>query len=143
MSEQLEKQLISVFTAAWGEAAPALLGRPSTLATLSSREVTSNGLESAIAGAAEWPSAFVAACTGGLTGIVVCLFKHEDGEQIESMLQSVAQGGAAPSKLVLINAALSGTATRLSASSPQPIAFGEITYLDLNADQSRLAALIG
>ena len=35
MSEPLEKQLISVFTTAWGEAAPALLGRPSTLATLS------------------------------------------------------------------------------------------------------------
>src|SRR5438309_593921 len=137
MSEPLEKQLISVFTTAWGEAAPALLGCPSTLATLSSREVTGDGLEAAIAGAAEWPSAFVAACTGALPGIVVCLFKHEDSQQLESMLQSATPGGAASSKLALINAALSGTATRLSAISPQPIAFGEATYLDLVADQSR------
>src|SRR4051812_15580007 len=112
MSEQLEKQPISVFTTAWGEVAPALLGRPSTLATLSSREVTGGGLESAIAGAAEWPSAFVASCTGALPGAVVCLFKYEDREQIESMLQSATSGGAASNQMALINAALSGTAMR-------------------------------
>jgi len=143
MSEQLEKQLISVFTTAWGEVAPALLGRPSTLATLSSREVTGEGLESAVAGAAEWPSAFVADCIGALSGSVVCLFKHEDREQIESMLQSVAPGGAATNKLALINAALSAAAMRFSATSSQRTTFGEATFLDLSADQSRLAALIG
>jgi len=143
MSEQIEKQLISVFTTAWGEAAPALLGRPSTVATLSSREVTGDGLESAVAGAAEWPAAFVASCTGALSGVMVCLFRYEDSQQMEGMLQAGASSAGAASNLTLINAALSSTATRLSAISPEPIAFSEATYLDLSADQSRLAVLIG
>ena len=143
MSESLEKQLITAFMSAWSEAAPSLLGRPSTLAALSSREVTGDGVGSAVAGAAEWPSAFAVTCTGALSGVLTCLFRPEDSQMLQSMLPASTQGGTLSSQIALIHATLTSTATQLSASAPQPITFGEVAHLDLSNNPLRLAAMVG
>jgi flagellar motor switch protein FliN len=143
MSEPLAKQLTADFIAAWGEAAPELLGRPSTLALLSEREVTGESVSSALSNAAAWSAGFAAPCTGGLPGVVVCLLKAEDSQTIDRLAQQIDERGPVPSGLALTGATLAGAARRLTATAPAPITFGGVIHLDLRAGQSSLAEVVG
>jgi flagellar motor switch protein FliN len=136
----MEKKLVNAFAEAWGEAAPALLGRPSELGLLTLREVKSDDLEPALAVAVTWSSAFAAACSGAMPGVFVCLFKGEDSDEIEKLAKKETDGRPKPGGRAVVTAALQGVAARLGADAP---VFAEITWLDLAADVSRLARVAG
>ncbi|HWQ35099.1 MAG TPA: FliM/FliN family flagellar motor switch protein [Blastocatellia bacterium] len=140
MSDSMEKKLVNAFAEAWGEAAPALLGRPSELGLLALREVRSEDMESALAVAVTWSSAFAAACSGAMPGVFVCLFKGEDSDEIEKLAKRETDGRPKPGGRAVVTAALQGVAARLGADAP---VFAEITWLDLAADVSRLARVAG
>jgi flagellar motor switch protein FliN len=143
MSDAPEKKLIAAFTEAWGEAAPALLGDSSSLGLLSLREVQGEDLASALAVAVTWSAGFTSAGAGALPGVVVCLFKSEDCEEIERRAQQAAppaDGKARPGSRALVAAALAATSVRLGAGAG---GFGAVEELDLSADEGKLASVLG
>ncbi|HKX33098.1 MAG TPA: hypothetical protein VJ302_35795, partial [Blastocatellia bacterium] len=143
MSDSTEKQLIMAFCDAWGEAAPSLLGRPSSLGLLALREVSGEGLGSALAVAATWSSGFISNCSGSLPGVTICLFKSDDSDSVERLIKQPGDGALKPGVRALISATLSNAAARFSKTAPAPLTFGEITHLDLSGQESRLATIVG
>jgi len=144
MSDSLEKQLISAFSTAWNSAAPSLLGDSSTLSLLALRDVSDEGVAGALAVAATWSSAFAAACNGKIGGVIICLFKNEDEVKIEGLIKGATDGAPKSSVRALVNATLAGVKPQMaSAPEPAPVDFGAVTYIDLTADESRLAAIVG
>lgn len=144
MSDSLEKKLISSFAEAWGATAPALLGDATALGLLALREVKGDEVKSALAVAVTWSSAFAADVRGGLPGVIVCLFKGEDCEELERRAKQKAQppadGKPRPGSRVLVSAVLAGAAGRLGEAG---VSFDAVQFLDLSVDESKLAAVIG
>src|ERR1043165_3217059 len=103
MSELLEKKLISAFAAGWTNSASGLLGRDSTLSLLALREVTGDAGAGALAVASRWSAA-----------VIVCLFKEEENEEIDRLVQSLPDGSPKPGARAMINAVLASTASSLS-----------------------------
>ncbi|MBI1761164.1 MAG: hypothetical protein HYR56_06975, partial [Acidobacteria bacterium] len=85
MADTIEKQFITAFSESWSDIAPAKLGCDSTLGLLALREVSGEGVEAALAVAATWSWGFFIECSGALPGVAVCLFKSEDGTQLEKL----------------------------------------------------------
>lgn len=139
--DQLEKQLVSTFAESWDAIAPALLGRSSTLKLLALREVSGDGMASALAVATTWSSAFAVTCASPLSGLVICLFKSEEADQIERLVKLEADGSPKPGCRALVNQALGQTADTLDGAGAAT--FGAATYIDLAIDESRLAAIAG
>lgn len=142
MAEGTEKRLITAFCEAWSETTPTLLGKDATLDLLSLREKSGDGLSGALAVAATWSSGFIANCSSGLPGMVICLFKSEDGEVVERLVKSNPDGQPKPGGRSLVAAALSGAASKF-AGEGQPLAFSEVTHLDLSNQEARLASIVG
>jgi len=144
MSDSLEKQLISAFSTSWNSASPSLLGDTSTLSLLALRDVSGEGVAGALAVAATWSSAFAAACNGAAGGVIICLFKNEDEVKIDGLIKGASDGAPKSSVRALINATLAGVKSQM-ASAPESasVDFGAVTYIDLTADESRLAAIVG
>jgi flagellar motor switch protein FliN len=144
MLDSLAKKLISTFAESWGEAAPGLLDGASTLGLLALREVKGDEVKSALAVAVTWSSAFAVTCSGGLPGILVCLLKSEDCEELERRARQKAQGAAdgkaKAGSRQLIGSVLTAAAGRLSGDG---VSFGDVQFVDLSADESKLAAIIG
>ncbi|MEJ7708602.1 MAG: hypothetical protein WKF84_01800 [Pyrinomonadaceae bacterium] len=146
MSESIEKQLVSAFSEGWNETAPKLLWQPSELSLLSLREVTGEEMANALIVSTTLSSAFVLSCEGGITGVAVCLFKADDGAQIESIVgsQKEADGMPAIGVRAVINDAFAAASLRLATTVPQhAVSFGEALYRDLAKEESYLPALLG
>lgn len=143
MSHPLEKQLISAFTAAWNDAAPKLLRRPSALNLLAQREVSGEQMASTLAVANTWSAAFAAPCRGALPGVVIFLFKIEDGETFDRLIGSAGDGGLRPGGRTLVGATLHETAKQLIANNPESVEFGAIQYVDLIGNEAHLGKILG
>jgi flagellar motor switch protein FliN len=143
MSESREKQLISAFSTAWNETVASLLGQSSTLSLLALREVNADGMASALAVAVTWSSAFAASCASALPGILICLFKSEDEEELERLAKQPTDGSPKPGGRALVTATLNEAAARFGTADSHPLSFGPVTFIDFSVDESRLAAIAG
>lgn len=141
MSEPLEKLLISNFAAAWNETFPALAGQSSEMALLALREVSGDGMAGALAVANTWSAAFAATCSGALSGVLICLFKSDEGDALDRLSKQPADSAPKSGARALINATLEKTAARLASSAAA--AFAPVQFVDLTADESRLAKIVG
>ena len=143
MSDSIEKKLISAIAQAWNEHAPSLLGSSSSLTLLSLREVSGSGMPAALAVATTWSSAIAATCSGAADGVVIALFKYEEGEEIDRMATQSGDGLPRPGGRSLITGVLDAAAASLAADLTETIAFSPTVYIDLSADETRLATIVG
>ncbi len=127
MSEPLEKQLIDAFATAWGEAVPNILGCSSALTLVTQQEVIGESVKPALAAARGFPVTFAVPCFGELSGILLCLFKKEDCEEVQQFMFNV-RGSAMKS---VVSAAFDVAATALQRTATAPITFGEVAHIDL------------
>jgi flagellar motor switch protein FliN len=139
----MEKQLISAFAAAWNETARQALGCPTTLTLLAVREVADESIAGALAVAATWSSAYFASCEESLSGVVVCLFKGDESEELDQLAAGSVDGAPKPGVRAVVKAALNGTSAQLAVTNPALVTFSEVRYFDLAGDESRLAAIVG
>jgi len=143
MSDPIAKQLIAAVSSSWNETAPSVLGCPSTLSLLAAKEVSGDGITSALAVAMTWSAAFAVPISDGATGVLICLFKSEESDEIDRLIKQSGDGLPRPGARHLINTVAQGAATALSSIAPAPIAFGNVTYIDLAKAESRLAQIVG
>ncbi len=141
--EPIEKQLISTFAAAWNESAREMFGCPSALKLLAMREVSDAGVAGALAVAATWTSAYFAACEEGLPGVVVCLFKGDEGAEIDRLAKRPTDGSPKPGSRALVGAVLNAASAQLAVLNPTLVTFGEVRHFDLTGDEARLASVVG
>lgn len=142
MPDSSEKQFITAFCESWGEITPQMLGSASSLGLLALREVTGDGVEAALAVAATWSWGFFTACSGSLPGVAVCLFKSEDGTQLEKLVKQETDGLPKPGGRALLKAAFAGAAKRLT-NQGEAVSCSDITFLELSGQEKRLAAVVG
>ncbi|MDX2030106.1 MAG: FliM/FliN family flagellar motor switch protein [Blastocatellia bacterium] len=143
MADQVEQRLVESFCEAWGAVAPALLGRDSAAGLLDLREADGNGLDTALAVAATWSSGFVASCSGALSGAVVCLFKEEDGAEIERLTRQAVDGMPKPGGRSLVRAVLAQAAVDFADRGAPALTLGEVAHLDVSEQGARLARIVG
>ena len=141
MTENFSRRFIENFTAVWGEVAPKILERPSSLTSLSLREVTGDQIGSALAVAATWSAAYVAECRGVHGGIVLLLFKLEDDATLNRLAKVESDGGMKPGTRALAAAIFAAVAQ--VASDEGDFSIGEVAHLDLTIDEARLKAMVG
>ncbi len=140
MSEPLEKQLFNIFAMAWGDAAPSMVGAGSTLGLIAQREAAGAEVNAALEVAAAFPAIFAARCSGALSGVLFCLFKKEDRQQIELFISKLLGSDGTDGVASLLNATLQTTATSL----PEQAAFSDVTPADLShADTAQFIAAVG
>ena len=143
MSDSFQKQLIAAIPSSWNHNASALLGVPSTLSLLAAKEVSGDGMSGALAVAMTWSAAFAVPIISGATGVLICLFKSEECEEIDRLVKQPTDGLLRPGGRSLINSVLQGAATVLNATAPAPISFGNVDYIDLTIDETRLGSIVG
>ncbi|MFN0087984.1 MAG: FliM/FliN family flagellar motor switch protein [Blastocatellia bacterium] len=143
MADSVEKRLVATFCEAWDEAAPALLGRASTLRLLDLREADRAGLATALAVAATWSSGFISNCSGALPGVVICLFKEEDGAGIESFNKQAVDGSPRPGGRSLLRAVFERTAANFAGGEQPSLMLGEVAHLEVSDQEARLADVVG
>ena len=143
MSESVENKLISAVSASWNEVAPTLLGCPSTLSLLASREVSLDGMSAALALAVTWSSAFAVSCSGDMGGVLICLFKGEEGEEIDRLVKQELDGIPKPGGRALITRVLETAAANLTIADSATVTFSPAVYIDLTIDEKRLGAIVG
>ena len=129
MPEPIEKQLINLFATAWSDAAPSVVGAASTLNLIAQREAVGADVQAAMESAPAFPSAFAANCSGALTGLLLCLFKKEDRQQIELFISKATDNEGPAGIPALLNATLTATAASL----PGATTFGEVIHVDLTS----------
>jgi flagellar motor switch protein FliN len=139
MAEPLEKQLFNILAMAWGDAAPSMVGAASTLGLIAQREAAGADVNAALEVAAAFPSAFAAQCSGALSGVLLCLFKKEDRQQIELFISKLMGNDGADGVASLLNATLQTTATSL----PEQASFSDVTPVDLTNANAQLVAAVG
>ena len=143
MSDSIEKKLISAVSDSWNEVAPSLLDCPSTLSLLNSREVSNDGMNAALALAMTWPWAFAVSCSGNISGLLIFLFKSEQGEEIDRLVKPAIDGIPKPGGRMLISSVLETAAANLTSADSGTVTFSAATYIDLTIDEKRLAAIVG
>jgi flagellar motor switch protein FliN len=127
MAEPLEKQLINIFALAWSDAAPSMVGAASALSLIAQREAAGEEVKPALEITPAFSSAFAATCSGALGGVLLCLFKKEDRQQIELFISKTMSGDGAAGIPTLINATLTATAASL----PEAATFGNVSPIEL------------
>lgn len=142
MSESVEKKLMSVVSDSWNEIGPTLLNCPSTLSLLTSRDVSRDGMSAALAVAMTWSRAFAVSCSGAIGGVLIVLFKSEEGDEIDRLVKQAVDGIPKPGGRALINSVFETAAVKLTADSG-PVTFSPAVYLDLAIDERRLTAIVG
>jgi flagellar motor switch protein FliN len=143
MPESVEKKLIPAVSDAWNDVAPSLLDCPSSFSLLSSREVSSDGMIGALRLASTWSWGFAAACSGDLSGVLICLFKGEDGEEIDRLVKQPLDGLPKPGGRTLVSNVLEAAAFKLANTESATIVFDPAVYIDLALDEKRLTAIVG
>jgi flagellar motor switch protein FliN len=140
MAETPEKKFITTFCEAWGEVAAPLLGDSTELGLLALREVQGEGVEAALAVAATWSLGFLTTCSGALPGILLCLFKSEDGQELASLMKQAVGVGDSHA---LLKGVLQDAAQRFAAGGNGALTLSEVTQKDLSGQESRLTASVG
>ncbi|MGH9943521.1 MAG: FliM/FliN family flagellar motor switch protein [Pyrinomonadaceae bacterium] len=143
MADAQEKELISAFAAAWDEAAPAHLGGATSLSLLALREVGGDQMSGALAVAATWSSAFAAECSGAIPGVLLALFKSEDEVELDRLASKQTDASPKPGARAVVDATLSRAGELFAAKTAAQVAFSDVSYLDLSADDKRLAKIVG
>jgi flagellar motor switch protein FliN len=146
MAEPLEKQLINIFALAWSDAAPSLVGAASSLSLIAQREAAGEEVKPALEIAPGFTSAFAATCSGALGGVLLCLFKKEDRQQLELFISKMMSGDGVAGIPALIPKLINATLTATAASLPEAASFGDVTHIELaNGDNiaSSLLAAVG
>lgn len=140
MAETLEKNLISSISTSWNETAPNVLGCPSTLSLLASREVAGDGMAAALAVAMTWSAAFAVPITSGATGVVIYLFKSDESDEIDRMVKGDPDGSPRPGARTLIQSVVEGVSKALEETE---LTFGPVQFIDLAVNEKRLAVIVG
>lgn len=140
MAETFEKQLISLISNSWNETAPNVLGSPSTLSLLASREVAGDGMAAALAVAMTWSAAFAVPITSGAAGVVIYLFKSDESDEIDRLVKGTPDGSPRPGARTLIQSVVEGVSKSLEGAE---LAFGPVQYIDLAVNEKRLAVIVG
>jgi flagellar motor switch protein FliN len=143
MRESVAKKLVPAVSDAWNKVAPSLLDCPSSLSLLSSRDVASDGMTSALKLATTWTWGFAATCSGDVSGVLIFLFKSEDGEEIDRLVKQPIDGIPKPGGRTLISSVLEAAAAKLASADSATIVFDPAVYFDLDLDEKRLAAIVG
>lgn len=138
MSDSTGKSLISAITAAWNEAIPARIGKPTELSLLALREVAGDGMAGALAVAVTWSHAFAAECSGAMAGAIVCLFKEDEGAVLDALVAGAADGKGSGGR-ALVGEALEAASQSLDS----PLSVSAVQFFDLGVDESRLATMVG
>jgi flagellar motor switch protein FliN len=141
MSDSITQQIISAIPMSWDERAPSVLGCASTLSLLSSRDVASDGMTAALALAMTWSTAYAVSCSGAAGGVLLCLFKSDESEEIDRLAKQPGDGLPRPGGRALIDSVMKSASTSLKSSS-QTMVFSRAVYIDLTADETRLAAIV-
>lgn len=141
--ESTEKRLISAVADAWNAAAPPQLGVAAALQLMALREVSGDQMSSALAVAMTWSAAFAATCEGALGGVLVFLLKQEEVGQIERLAKGDPDGGLNPNTRSLVASVLDEAAGEMGRTAGEAPVFGRLVYIDLAADESRLATMVG
>lgn len=139
MADALEKKFITTFCEAWSEVAPPLLGESSELGLLALREVQGEGVEAALAVAATWSLGFMTSCSGALPGILLCLFKGEDGQEIERCMKKAV--GLADAQ-TLLKGALMNAAQRFTDGGNGQLTLSDVTQKELSGQEAKLTASV-
>ncbi|MBL8207797.1 MAG: FliM/FliN family flagellar motor switch protein [Blastocatellia bacterium] len=144
MPESFEKQLFNIFTMAWSDLAPSVVGTSSALSLVAQQEAVGEQVKPALEIVPAFTSGFVAHCSGALSGFFLCLFKKEDRQQLELFVSKTLNNDGPAGVSLVVNSVLTATAPNL----PEQAAFGDVTYVDLaNAEAttlaSQLAAAVG
>jgi flagellar motor switch protein FliN len=142
MSDSLAKQVISAFSNSWNECAPQMLGSSASLSLLASRDVSGDGMAAALAVASTWSTAFATTCNSATGGILICLFKSDEAEEIDRLVKPTGDGLPRPGGRALIDAILESAAATLAADPATKLSFTPATYIDLAADEARLPAIV-
>lgn len=140
MAETPEKKFITTFCEAWGEVAPSLLGSETELGLLALREVQGEGVQAALAVAATWSLGFLTTCTGALPGILLCLFKGEDGQELERLMKKAV--GLSDSQ-TLIKGTLQNAVERFTNSGGGALKLGDVSQKELGGQEAKLTAAVG
>jgi flagellar motor switch protein FliN len=140
MSESIEKKLISAIATSWNKTAQSLLKSDTELGLLAFREVSGDSMTGALAVAVTWSSAFAIACEG-IPGILIFLFKNEDDAELERIIGQKADGSPKPGCRALLTSVLNDVANDISDTTS--ISFGNISYIDLSSDDTRLSKIVG
>jgi flagellar motor switch protein FliN len=140
MAETLEKQLISTIPTSWNETAPNVLGCPSTLSLLASRDVAGDGMAAALAVAMTWSAAFAVPITSGATGVVIYLLKSDESDEIDRMIKGTPDGAPRPGARTLIQSVVDGVSKSMEGTE---LTFGSVQYIDLAVNEKRLADIVG
>jgi len=143
MPESVQKKLIPAVSDAWNQVAPPMLGCSSTFSLLSSREVSSDGMSAALRLATTWSWGFAATCSGDVGGVLICLFKSEDGEEIDRLVKQPLDGIPKPGGRTLVSGVLAAAAAKLASTDSATIVFDPAVYFDLDLDEMRLTAIVG
>ncbi len=141
--EQIARQLVNAFSESWIKTAAPLLERPTALNLLALREVSGDGMASALAVVNTWSAAFVASCPGSIIGLLICLFKSEEILEIERLVKQQADGLPKPGSRALIDRTLEQVAAMLNADSPKASPSSPAVFIDLTIDESRLSSMAG
>jgi flagellar motor switch protein FliN len=100
-------------------------------------------MASTLAVANTWSAAFAAPCRGALQGVVIFLFKIEDGETFDRHIGSADDGGLRPGGRTLVGATLHETVKQLITDDPEPVEFGAVQYVDLIGNEAHLGKILG
>lgn len=143
MSDTIEKHFLETFAAAWNEAAPAAFKTRSELSLLSLREALGEQVESALAVAATWPAAFSFSLQGQLGGAALFMLKEQDCQEFERLAGRPTDGQPQSGLRAMLGAVLENVSARFSAELSAKLVCGEVEFLDLTADTTRLGAIVG
>ncbi|MEW6732486.1 MAG: flagellar motor switch protein FliN [Acidobacteriota bacterium] len=139
--DTIEHQLLSTFATAWSEAASKTFNCLCESSLTEVDRATEQTLFSVLSMIKSWPAALVAPCQGMLTGQLFCLFKSRDITTLENIAGQPASSNPMPGCRSLIDNSLN--ITTASFGKRTEVSFGATKYLDLLAEQSRLAAILG
>lgn len=94
-------------------------------------------VKGALAAAHGLSAVFAAQCFGELNGIVLCLFKKDDCDEVQQFVFN-ATGNVVKS---LVSATLTATTTHLQSAATAPITFGDVAPVDFSSSASPMAKL--
>lgn len=100
-------------------------------------------MSGALAVAMTWSTAFAITCAGAGSGVLICLCKSDEGEEIDRLARRPSDGLPRPGGRALIDAVLEGAAATLGSDPATRLSFSPATYIDLAVDEGRLASIVG
>jgi flagellar motor switch protein FliN len=100
-------------------------------------------MSAALGLAMTWPWAFAVTCSGDFSGVLICLLKSEEGEEIERRVKQAVDGIPKPGARSFISDVLENASSQLATAESGSVTFSRADYFDLSLDEKRLAAMVG